>query len=54
MNEKQIGKRKNFKSLYVRNIPNSIWAKMNKKREEEQISFSDQIRTALRFWFDIF
>lgn len=49
---KIIGKRKTFKSLFVRNIPISLFNKMEDVREKEGLSYSHQMRLALRFWFE--
>ena len=43
--------RKNFKSLCIRNVPIGLIEKMQEIKDKEGMSFTSQIRRALRFWF---
>lgn len=43
----------NFKSFFIRNIHIDLINKMKAEKEKDNsMSFSRQIRTALKFWFD--
>ena len=50
--EDVIGRRKYFRTVRARNVEIELFDKMNDKKLKEDMSYSHQIRTALKYWYD--